>query len=84
MRHGGSHAGRIAEEQVAAEGKPEAVRGKIIEGKIKKFLSERALLNQLWVKDDKKTISQLIGETTKPLETSLTVTRFVRLKVGEG
>jgi elongation factor Ts len=75
---------RIAEEQVAAEGKPEAVRGKIIEGKIKKFLSERALLNQLWVKDDKKTISQLIGETTKPLETSLTVTRFVRVKVGEG
>ena len=75
---------RIAEEQVAAEGKPEAVRGKIVEGKIKKFLSERALLNQLWVKDDKKTIGQLVTEAGKPLGTALTVTRFVRLRVGEG
>ena len=74
---------RIAEEQVEQEGKPEAVRGKIVEGKIKKFLSERALLNQLWVKDDKKTIGQLVDAVSKPLGDAVTVTRFTRLKVGE-
>jgi elongation factor Ts len=75
---------RIAEEQVAQEGKPEAVRGKIVEGKLKKFLAERTLLNQLWVKDDKKTVGQLVNEVSQQVGSALTVTRFVRLRVGEG
>ena len=74
---------RIAAEQVAAEGKPEAVRPKIIEGKIRKFLAERALLDQPWVKDDKKTIGQLVTEAGNAAGASFTVTRFVRLRVGE-
>lgn len=74
---------RIAEEQVEVEGKPAAVRPKIVEGKIRKFLSERALLEQLWVKDDKKTVGQLVAEASKAVGTALTITRFVRLKVGE-
>jgi elongation factor Ts len=74
---------RIAEEQVVQEGKPEAVRGKIVEGKIKKFLSERTLLYQPWVKDDKKAIGQLMDEVSRQVGTALTVTRFTRLKVGE-
>ena len=52
---------RIAEEQVAAEGKPENIRAKIVEGKLKKFASERALLEQLFIKDDSKTVSQLVA-----------------------
>ena len=39
---------RIAEEQVAAEGKPENMSDKIVEGKIKKFIAERTLLEQPW------------------------------------
>lgn len=74
---------RIAEEQVVQEGKPEAVRGKIVEGKLKKFLSERTLLHQPWVKDDKKAIGQLMDEVSRQVGTALTVTRFTRLKVGE-
>ncbi len=75
---------RIAEEQVVQEGKPEAIRGKIVEGKIRKFLAERTLLNQPWVKDDKKTISELMAEASRQVGTALSVIRFSRIKVGEG
>ena len=74
---------RIAEEQVAAEGKPEAVRGKIVEGKIRKFVAERTLLEQPWVKDDKKTVGQLVAEASKTVGQAISVVRFVRFKVGE-
>src|SRR5690606_6953268 len=47
---------RIAEEQVAAEGKPEQIRAQIVDGKIKKFIAERTLLEQPYVRDDKITI----------------------------
>jgi elongation factor Ts len=75
---------RIAEELVIQEGKPEAVRPKIVEGKIRKFLAERSLMEQPWVKDDKKTVGQLVADVSKQLGTAMTVVRFVRLKVGEG
>ena len=52
---------RIAEEQVAAEGKPENIRAKIVEGKLKKFASERALLEQPFVKDESKNVGQLVA-----------------------
>jgi len=74
---------RIAEEQVAAEGKPEAVRGKIVEGKIRKFVAERTLLEQPWVKDDKKTVGQLVADASKAVGEAITIVRFVRFKVGE-
>jgi elongation factor Ts len=69
---------RIAEEQVAAEGKPENIRAKIVEGKVKKFLSERALVEQPFVKDESKTVGQLVGEVG-----GAAVRRFARFKVGE-
>ncbi len=69
---------RIAEEQVAAEGKPEAIRGKIVEGKVRKFASERALMEQAFVKDESQTISQLVAKVP-----GARVAAFVRFKVGE-
>jgi elongation factor Ts len=69
---------RIAEEQVAADGKPENIRAKIVEGKLKKFAQERALLEQLFIKDDSKTVGQLVA--TVP---GARVVRFARFKVGE-
>ena len=74
---------RIAEEQVAEEGKPEAVRAKIVEGKVKKFVSERALLEQLYVKDETKTIGQLVKEASGKIGEAITVRRFARFKIGE-
>ena len=74
---------RIAEEQVAAEGKPENVRAKIVEGKLKKFVAERTLLEQPFVKDDSKTVGQLIKEASGKLGETITVRRFARFAIGE-
>jgi elongation factor Ts len=73
---------RIAEEQVTAEGKPEAVRGKIVDGKVKKFIAERTLLEQPYVKDDKKTVGDLVKEVSGTLGEAVTVRRFARFQVG--
>ena len=74
---------RIAEEQVAAEGKPENVRAKIVEGKVKKFVAERTLIEQPYVKDDSKTIGQLIKEVSGKVGEAVSVRRFARFKIGE-
>ena len=69
---------RIAEEQVAREGKPEAIRAKIVEGKVRKFAAERALLEQPFVKDESVTIGALVAHLP-----GARVIRFARFKVGE-
>jgi elongation factor Ts len=74
---------RIAEEQVAAEGKPENVRAKIVEGKLKKFVAERTLTEQPYVKDDTKTVGQLIKEVSGKVGEAVHVRRFARFKIGE-
>jgi len=75
---------RLAEEQAAAEGKPEHIRSKIVDGKIKKFVAERTLLEQQFVKDDSKTVSQLIKEASGTLGEAISVRRFARFRIGEG
>jgi elongation factor Ts len=74
---------RIAEEQVAKEGKPENIRGKIVDGKLKKFVAERSLLEQPYVKDDSKTVGQLLKEASGKLGEAISVRRFARFKIGE-
>jgi elongation factor Ts len=74
---------RIAEEQVAAEGKPENIRSKIVEGKLRKYIAERTLLGQSFVKDETKTVGKLVEEAAKTLGGAVTVKRFARFKVGE-
>lgn len=74
---------RIATEQVAAEGKPEAIRPKIVEGKLRKFIAERTLLGQAFVRDETKTIADLVKDIGKTLGAPVTVNRFARFKVGE-
>ncbi len=73
---------RIAEEQVAAEGKPEAIRAKIVDGKVRKFVAERSLLEQPYVRDDKQTVGQLVKEASAKLGEVITVRRFARFQVG--
>jgi elongation factor Ts len=72
----------IYEQQVAEQGKPEKVREKIVEGKIKKFFSERVLLQQAFVKDDKKTIGELVTEAGARLGENIQVKRFARFEIG--
>jgi len=73
---------RIAEEQVAAEGKPENIRAKIVEGKLKKFVAERTLLEQPFVRNDKITVGELIKEASGKLGEAISVRRFARFQIG--
>lgn len=73
----------IFEAQVAESGKPEHVRPKIVEGKLKKFYQEHALLEQPFVKDDKKSVGELVKEVSGKLGENVVVRRFVRFKLGE-
>jgi elongation factor Ts len=74
---------RIYTEQVAAEGKPEAVRAKIVEGKLKKFFAESVLLEQPYVKDDKQTVGELVKAVSAKTGEKVVVRRFVRFQLGE-
>ena len=64
----------IGKEQARKEGKPEEILEKIAMGKLNKFFKENTLLNQAFVKDNKKSVSQYLQEVDK----GLTVTGFVR------
>jgi len=70
--------------QLAEEGKPEAARPKIIEGKIAKWLKEVCLLEQEYVRDPQLTVDKLLAAEAKQSGCSLTVRRFVRYQLGEG
>ncbi|HEV2290361.1 MAG TPA: translation elongation factor Ts [Gemmatimonadales bacterium] len=69
---------RIAEEQVAQEGKPEPIRAKIVEGKLRKFAQERSLLDQPFVKDEAKTVADLLKAVP-----GARVVRFARFRIGD-
>jgi elongation factor Ts len=66
-----------------AEGKPEKIIDKMIEGRLAKFYEEVCLLEQPFVKDNTITIGQLITSKIAKLGENITVSRFVRFKVGE-
>jgi elongation factor Ts len=70
--------------QLAEEGKPEAARPKIVEGKIAKWLKEVCLLEQTSVIESEKTVDQLRAELGKALGADVTLARFVRYERGEG
>ena len=73
---------RIAEAQVAAEGKPEQIRAMIVDGKLKKFVAERTLLEQPYVRNDKITVGELIKEASGKLGEAISVRRFARFQIG--
>ena len=72
------HEMQLGREMALQEGKPAEMLDKIAEGKVKKFLKENTLLNQLSIKDNKKTVSQVLNE----VENGLTVTDFKRIMLG--
>ena len=64
--------------------KPEQVKVKIIEGKIKKYFTEVCLVNQAFVKDDELTVAQYVANTAKELGADVTIKGFTRFAKGEG
>ena len=65
------------------EGKPEQVVEKILEGKLNDFFSKVCLVEQPWIKDDKRKVGDLIREAVGKLGENITVARFARFAVGE-
>jgi elongation factor Ts len=64
--------------------KPEAIRDKIVQGRIEKRLKELSLLDQPFIKDQTITVDELVKQTTARLNENIKVSRFVRFVVGEG
>src|SRR6267378_1209402 len=73
---------RVAKAQVAEEKKPDAVKDKIVEGKLKKFYQENVLLEQPFVKDDKVTIGDLVKGLSGKTGEKIEVRRFARFELG--
>jgi elongation factor Ts len=70
---------RIFSEQAAASGKPENIIQKMVEGRVDKFYKEITLLDQPWVRDDSKTIRDLL----KAAGAGVSVRRFARFQIGQ-
>ena len=66
------------------EGKPAAVVEKMVQGRIKKYYQEICLMEQPFVKDPSKTITDIMNEATLKIGEKLTIRRFVRYEMGEG
>eukprot|EP00976_Prorocentrum_cordatum_P040786 828544-Prorocentrum_minimum.AAC.1 len=64
--------------------KPEAIREKMVEGRIAKLMKERALLEQAFIKDTTKTVEQYIMEMTAAIGEKISIRRFERFNLGEG
>ena len=73
----------IQKARALAEGKPEKMLEKIIEGRMSKFYEEICLLEQPFVKEPTLTVGQLVKTKIAKLGENITVTRFVRFKVGD-
>src|SRR5206468_11592113 len=72
----------IQKARVIAEGKPEKVADKIVEGRLSKFYEEVCLLEQPFVKEASLTVGQLVKTKIAKLGENIGIARFVRFKVG--
>ena len=74
----------IARDAAAKSGKPENIIEKMVTGKMDKFYGEACLLEQPYIRDDKKTVTEYLAASGKESGCAYTVTRFTRYKLGEG
>lgn len=73
----------IYQEQLQDSNKPEEIKHKIVEGKMKKFFEENCLLEQDYIREPEKKVKDLIAETIAKVGENIVVRRFVRYKLGE-
>ncbi|KLE36041.1 translation elongation factor Ts [Aurantiacibacter luteus] len=75
---------KIAAEKAAESGKPEDVQAKMVDGAIKKFAKENALLSQVFVMDNKTAISDVVAAAAKDAGKPIVLKDYVRFQLGEG
>lgn len=71
-------------EELVESNKPEEIKRKIVEGKMKKFYEENCLLEQEYIRDPEKRVRDLLVETIAKFGENIVVRRFIRFKLGEG
>jgi elongation factor Ts len=74
----------IHREKALKSGKPANVIDKIVEGQLNKFFSEVCVYDQIFVKNDKLTVGQLLTEKVATIKENISLRRFARFKLGEG
>ena len=77
------HERSTARARARDEGKSEAVVGRIVEGRLEKFLDEACLVRQTYIRDENLTIQQLLMEKVAAIGENLVIRRFVRWELGE-
>src|SRR5690606_4175003 len=75
---------KVAAEKAAETGKPAEVQEKMVDGAVKKFAKENALLSQIFVMDNKTVISDVVANAGKEAGTSIVLKDYVRFQLGEG
>ena len=73
----------IFTDQAKESGKPDNIVEKMVEGKIEKFFAESCLLEQQYIKDSDRKVSDLLTEAVSTLGENIVVNRFVRFAIGE-
>ena len=74
----------IATEKAAESGKPADIVAKMVDGAVKKFAKENALLSQLFVMDGKTPVADVVAKAAKDAGTTIVLTDYVRFQLGEG
>jgi elongation factor Ts len=77
------HEKDIIATQAKTEGKPDKAIEKIIEGRLEKFYAEVCLLDQPFIRDQKKIVKDLLGELSSKIGENIVIRRFVRFQLGE-
>ena len=78
------HERDVLKRQALAEGKPERIVEKMVEGRLSKFYTENCLLDQAFIKDEDKTVGDLVQEAIAKLGENIVPRRFARFQLGEG
>tara|TARA_Y100001970_G_scaffold191232_1_gene232530 strand:+ start:2176 stop:2811 length:636 start_codon:yes stop_codon:yes gene_type:complete len=73
----------IYADQAKTSGKPENIIEKMVDGKMNKFFQESCLMEQAYIKDSEKKVSELLTESIATLGENITISRYVRFAVGE-
>jgi elongation factor Ts len=75
---------KVAAEKAAESGKPADVQAKMVDGAVKKFAKENALLSQIFVMDNKTPISDVVAKAGKDAGAEIVLKDYVRFQLGEG
>ena len=69
--------------QFSVSGKPENIVEKMVDGRMNKFFQENCLMEQVYIKDSEKKVSELLTESIATLGENITISRYIRFAVGE-